>query len=78
MTSPGAEDLARDWRPYFETCIELFGVERCMFESNFPPDKVAGSYDTIWNAVKLIAAQYSAAEKAKLFSENARRVFRIA
>ena len=48
-----------------------------MFESNFPMDKVAGSYDTIWNAVKLIAAQYSAGEKAKLFSENARRVFRI-
>ena len=34
-----SEELAAAWRPYVEPCIEAFGPERCMFESNFPPDK---------------------------------------
>jgi predicted TIM-barrel fold metal-dependent hydrolase len=75
--APTAHDLAKAWAPYIETCIELFGVERCMFESNFPPDKVAGRYDTIWNAFKLIAADCSSNEKSNLFSGTARRVYRI-
>ena len=48
-----------------------------MFESNFPPDSVAGSYCTVWNALKLTAAGYSAAEKRALFSGTARRIYRI-
>ena len=38
-TPPSSEDLAAAWRQYVEPCIEAFGVDRCMFESNFPPDK---------------------------------------
>jgi predicted TIM-barrel fold metal-dependent hydrolase len=74
---PGAETLARLWRPYIETCIEAFGAGRCMFESNFPPDRVAGSYVEIWNAFKLIAAGASASEKTALFGGTARRTYRI-
>lgn len=74
---PTAHDLACDWRPYIEACIEQFGPARCMFESNFPPDKVAGSYRTVWNAFKLIAAQYAASEKDALFSGTAQRIYRI-
>jgi L-fuconolactonase len=76
-SQPTAEELAKAWRPYIETCIELFGPARCMFESNFPPDKVAGSYRTVWNALKLTASGCSAAEKDDLFSGTARRVYRI-
>jgi len=76
-SAPSAEELATAWRPYIETCIELFGVERCMFESNFPPDRTGGSYDTIWNAFKLIAAACSETEKKHLFCETARRTYRI-
>ena len=36
---PSSEQAAAAWRPYMETCIEAFGPGRCMFESNFPPDK---------------------------------------
>jgi predicted TIM-barrel fold metal-dependent hydrolase len=72
-----AEELSSLWRPYIETCIELFGPRRCMFESNYPPDRHAGAYGTLWNAYKLIAADCSASEKADLFSETARRVYRI-
>ncbi|MCB1488446.1 MAG: amidohydrolase family protein [Bauldia sp.] len=73
-----SEQIADLWRPYIETCIEIFGVGRCMFESNFPVDKRAVSYVTLWNAFKRIAAGYSADEKAALFCENARRVYRLA
>jgi predicted TIM-barrel fold metal-dependent hydrolase len=76
-TAPTAEQLADTWRPTVETCIELFGPTRCMFESNFPPDNVAGSYRTLWNALKLTASGYTPAERNELFSGTARRVYRI-
>jgi predicted TIM-barrel fold metal-dependent hydrolase len=74
---PTAEELAATWRPYVETCIELFGAGRCMFESNFPVDKVAGGYRTVWNAFKLVASGCSAAEKRDLFRGTAARVYGI-
>ncbi len=64
--------LAAAWRPYIETCIEAFGPNRCMFESNFPPDKGQCSYQVIFNAFKRLATQYSEAEKTALFSERQR------
>ena len=74
---PTSEQLAAAWRPYIETCIEAFGAERCMFESNFPPDKGQCSYQVIFNAFKRIAAQYSETEKTALFSGTANRVYRL-
>jgi len=71
-------ELARTWRPYIETCIEAFGPERCMFESNFPVDGYSATYRQTWNAFKRIAGQYSADEKHKLFSGTAARLYRIA
>jgi L-fuconolactonase len=76
-TPTTAEELAGLWRPYVETCIELFGPTRCMFESNFPVDKRAGSYRTVWNAFKLIAAKCSPTEKNDLFRGTAARVYGI-
>ena len=72
-----SEALARVWRPYIETCIEAFGPERCMFESNFPVDGMTASYRVLWNTFKRIASGASASEKAALFSETARRVYRL-
>jgi L-fuconolactonase len=74
---PSSQDLAGHWRRYFEACIEDFGADRCMFESNFPVDKSCYSYRVVWNAFKRITANYSAAEKAALFSENAYRIYRL-
>lgn len=68
-------ELAAAWRPYVETCIAAFGPDRCMFESNFPVDKVTCSYRTLWNAFKRIAAGASAVEKDALFQGTARRVY---
>jgi len=74
---PSSEELAAAWKPYIETCIEAFGPDRCMFESNFPPDKGQCSYQVIFNAFKRLAAPYTEAEKTALFSGTAARVYRL-
>ena len=74
---PFSEELAGYWRPYMATCIELFGANRCMFESNFPVEKVGTGYAVLWNAFKRIAAGASADKKLALFSGTARRVYRL-
>src|SRR5215467_8402952 len=74
---PPSEDLARAWRQYIEPCIEAFGPNRCMFESNFPPDKQSGGYTELWNAFKRITSGASAAEKRALYSGTAARVYRL-
>ena len=73
---PTSEEAAAAWRPYIET-IEAFGPDRCMFESNFPPDKGQCSYQVIFNAFKRIAAQYSEPEKTALFSTTAANVYKL-
>jgi len=74
---PSSEQLAAAWRPYIETCIEAFGPQRCMFESNFPPDKGSCSYQVIFNAFKRIAMACSEAEKTALFSKTAIDIYRL-
>lgn len=76
-TPPGSDELARAWRPCFDTCVELFGARRCMFESNFPVDKAMYSYRNVWNAFKRLAAGASAPERAALFSDTAAATYRI-
>jgi L-fuconolactonase len=77
-TPVSSEELAAAWKPYVEVCIEAFGPDRAMFESNFPVDKRTCSYAILWNAFKRLARGYSAAEKAALFGGTARRVYRLA
>lgn len=74
---PGSEEVAAAWRPWLETCIEAFGPERAMFESNFPVQKLWASYPVTWNAFKRIAADASAAEKTQLFEGAARKAYRL-
>jgi L-fuconolactonase len=73
---PSSEELATAYKPYIETCA--FGVNRAMFESNFPPDGASSSYQILWNALKRLADGYSPSEKAALFSSTAKRVYRLA
>lgn len=74
---PSSEALATAWRPYLETCIEAFGVERCMFESNFPVDKGSYAYGVGWNAFKRLTKGASADEKTALFSATATQFYRL-
>ena len=75
--APSSEQLATAWRPYVETCIEVFGPKRAMFESNFPVDKAAYGYEIYWNACKRLAKGMSPAEKADLFHGTASRFYRL-
>ena len=72
-----SEVLGAMWRPYIETCIEAFGADRAMFESNYPVDKWGASYPALWNAFKRLASGASADEKRALFAGTAARVYRI-
>ena len=74
---PSSVDLATAWSPYLLDSIELFGAERCMFESNFPVDKAMCSYAVLWNAFKRVAAGATDADKASLFHGTANRFYRL-
>jgi L-fuconolactonase len=74
---PSSEEIARSWGPYVQTCIELFGADRCMFESNFPVEKMGVGYAALWNAFKRMTAAASETEKQHLFSGTAQRVYRL-
>ena len=73
----GSEELADSMAPLMNYCIEQFGPSRCMFESNFPVDKVAYSYNVMYNAFKRLSKGYSATERADMFHDTAARVYRI-
>ena len=73
----GSEELAQALSPLMGYCIEQFGPERCMFESNFPVDKRSYSYNVVFNAFKRLSKNYSASERAAMFHDNAVRVYKI-
>ncbi len=73
----GSEELAESMAPLMTYCIEQFGPDRCMFESNFPVDKVSYSYNVMYNAFKRLSKGYSASERASMFHDTAARVYRI-
>jgi predicted TIM-barrel fold metal-dependent hydrolase len=77
-TPPTSQEIAQAWAPWIEPCIEAFGAQRCMFESNFPVDKITSSYAVLWNAFKRMAQGASADERTALFSGTAQRVYRLA
>ena len=71
-------EIAEAMTPYYHHCIEVFGVDRCMFESNFPVDKVSSSYTVLWNAFKRLTRGFSTAERSALFRDTALRTYRLA
>jgi predicted TIM-barrel fold metal-dependent hydrolase len=62
---------------YYLHAIDCFGVERCMFESNFPVDRQSCSYSILWNAFKKLVADASPREKRWLFHDTAVRAYRL-
>ena len=76
-TPIGSEELAVSMAPLMSYCIEQFGAGRCMFESNFPVDKVSFSHHVLFNAFKRFSKNYSVSERAALFHDTAVRAYRI-
>lgn len=63
--------------PYYHHTIECFGAERCMFESNFPVDRISLPYHILFNGFKKIANCYSDNEQGFLFYHTADRTYRL-
>ena len=74
---PTSKKLAEATRPYLLHCIEEFGPKRCMFESNFPVDKVSCSYNVLWNSFKRVTAEFSENEKHTMYYDTAVRFYSI-
>ena len=73
----GSEELAKEMAPYLQYCIEQFGPDRCMFESNFPVDKISYSYTVMYNAFKKFSKSYSDSERASMFHDNAVKIYAL-
>jgi len=64
-------------RIFVEKTIQIFGIDRCMFASNFPVDKIFNTFDNYWESFKEITKNYSENDKKLLFSSNAEKFYRI-
>jgi predicted TIM-barrel fold metal-dependent hydrolase len=74
---PGSDMFVDAQRRYYLHTIECFSPERCMFESNFPVDRLSISYPVLWNAFKKLAAPFTRDEQHAMFYGTAARVYRI-
>ena len=72
-----SDELVAETGDFYKHSIDVFGPERCMFESNFPVDKVSVSYAVLWNAFKKMAAGFSDSEKQWLFHDTAKQAYRL-
>lgn len=75
--APSSLQLAETWKPWMLTCIEAFGAERCMFESNFPVDKGSYPFGNGWNAFKRLTAHASTTERDALFRGTVSNVYKL-
>ncbi len=74
---PTSDELVDRWGDHINWIIEQFGPERCMFESNFPVDKIGVDYSVLWNGFKKMAAGYSSSERNWLFHDAATTAYSV-
>jgi predicted TIM-barrel fold metal-dependent hydrolase len=77
LGQPGRPWTVEANRPVVRETLELFGVERCLFASNFPVDRLVASFDTIFRGFAVIVADLTASDRARLFHDNAARLYRL-
>ncbi len=74
---PTSDEFVTTQAPWYHHAIKVFGPERCMFESNFPVDRLSLSYRTLWNGLKKIAKHYPEAAQTAMLSGTARKVYKL-
>jgi predicted TIM-barrel fold metal-dependent hydrolase len=74
---PISDEFVEAQKRYYLHTIGCFGPERCMFESNFPVDKLSISYHVLWNGLKKMVADFTEEEKDAMFYGTASRVYRV-
>ena len=77
LIEPGAPWTLAANKPIILETIRIFGVDRCMFASNFPVDGLKGSWDYLYSCFKKATIDFPLEDRRKLFSENALRFYRI-
>jgi predicted TIM-barrel fold metal-dependent hydrolase len=63
------------FRPWIDHCLASFGVDRCMFASNFPVDGMHGTFDDLYGAYDTLTSGLDPAVRGRLFAANAERVY---
>ena len=76
LAMPLGSVRADAFRPWVERAIETFGVDRCMFASNFPVDGMHGSFDELYSTFDELTADLDPDARDRLFATNAERVYR--
>ena len=74
---PTSDELLRANRDWYLYTIDQFTPARCMFESNFPVDRLSCSYTVLWNQFKKLTNGFSAGERSAMFHDTAMRVYRL-
>jgi predicted TIM-barrel fold metal-dependent hydrolase len=74
---PGRPWTAESNREVVLHAIEVFGVDRAMFASNYPVDGLVATFDTIYAGFKTIVRAFSDVDRRKLFHDNAVRLYRL-
>ena len=74
---PSSDEVVTVWNERILWCIETFGTEKCMFESNYPVDRQTLPYSVIWNTFQKIVQTFTASEKDDLFWVTARSVYGV-
>ena len=74
---PTSDEIVKAHRDYFLHTIDCFGPDRCMFESNFPVDRLSVSYRVLFNAFKKMVANFNDGERSAMFSGTAARTYRL-
>lgn len=74
---PDSDEFVAVQQHWYLHAIDCFGPGRCMFESNFPVDRLSIGYQVLWNGFKKMVADFSEAEKQALFHDTAARIYSI-
>lgn len=74
---PTSDEFVDAQARYYHHTIDCFGPDRCMFESNFPVDRVSIGYRVLWNGLKKIASRYNKDEQDAMFRRTAEAVYNL-
>ena len=77
LAMPFASVAAAALRPWLEQAIDVFGVDRCLFASNFPVDAAYGTFDELYGTFAAVTSGLGDDDRDKLFAANAERVYRF-
>jgi predicted TIM-barrel fold metal-dependent hydrolase len=77
LGQPGIHWSVESNGPVIRDAVRIFGVDRCMFASNYPVDSLLASFDTIVTVMRTALSDLAPWQRNRIFSENAVRLYRL-